>query len=119
MQTFQKLPASGDEREALRVKGQFWTPPWLAKVISARTAVLRAPFVAHLILEGKVRAAGAGPSDILKVTAYIVDVERWPRFNAIYSETMGNARPARTVVPVPQLHYGYLVEIDAIAASNG
>ena len=62
-----------------------------------------------------VSAAGAGPSDILKVTAYIVDVERWPRFNAIYSETMGNARPARTVVPVPELHFGYLVEIDAIA----
>ena len=61
-------------------------------------------------------AAGAEPSEILKITAYIVDVERWPRFNAIYSETMGNARPARTVVPVPQLHYGYLVEIDAVAA---
>jgi hypothetical protein len=34
MQTFQKLPASGGEREALRVKGQFWTPPWLAKVMA-------------------------------------------------------------------------------------
>ena len=34
MQTIQKLPASGDEREALRVKGQFWTPPWLAKVMA-------------------------------------------------------------------------------------
>ena len=35
MQTIQKLPASGDEREALRAKGQFWTPPWLAKVMAA------------------------------------------------------------------------------------
>src|SRR5208283_16001 len=26
--------ASGDEREALRVKGQFWTPSWLAKVMA-------------------------------------------------------------------------------------
>ena len=34
MRTIQKLPASGDEREALRVKGQFWTPPWLAKVMA-------------------------------------------------------------------------------------
>ncbi len=33
MQTIQKLPASGGEREALRVKGQFWTPPWLAKIM--------------------------------------------------------------------------------------
>ena len=61
-------------------------------------------------------AAGAGASDLLKVTAYIVGVENWPRFNAIYAEAMGEARPARTVVPVPELHYGYLVEIDAIAA---
>jgi 2-iminobutanoate/2-iminopropanoate deaminase len=62
------------------------------------------------------RSAGATPDDVLKVTAYIVDVERWPRFNAIYAEVMGNARPARTVVPVGELHYGYLVEIDAVAA---
>ena len=61
------------------------------------------------------RSAGATANDVLKVTAYIVDVERWPRFNAVYAEVMGNARPARAVVPVPRLHYGYLVEVDAIA----
>ena len=64
------------------------------------------------------RSAGATADDVLKVTAYIVNVERWPRFNALYAEMMGNARPARTVVPVPQLHYGYLVEVDAIAVSG-
>ena len=62
------------------------------------------------------RAAGAEPRDILKVTAYIVGVDLWPRFNAVYAEVMGEAKPARTVVPVPELHYGYLIEIDAIAA---
>lgn len=61
------------------------------------------------------RAAGATPQDILKVTVYIVGVELWPRFNAVYAEVMGEAKPARTVVPVPELHYGYLVEIDAVA----
>ncbi|MFA6310546.1 MAG: RidA family protein [Sterolibacterium sp.] len=59
--------------------------------------------------------AGAKMTDVLKVTAYIVDVANWPRFNAIYAEEMGLAKPARTVVPVAELHYGYLVEIDAIA----
>jgi 2-iminobutanoate/2-iminopropanoate deaminase len=29
---------------------------------------------------------------------------------------MGSHRPARSIVPVPALHYGYLVEMDAIAA---
>lgn len=61
------------------------------------------------------RAAGSEPRDILKLTAYIVGVDHWPRFNAVYAEIMGDARPARTVVPVPELHYGYLIEIDAVA----
>jgi 2-iminobutanoate/2-iminopropanoate deaminase len=68
---------------------------------------------------GALHAAGAGPQDIIKVTVYVAGVELWPRFNAIYAEVMGEARPARTVVPVPELHYGYLVEIDAIAACPG
>ncbi|PKP75921.1 MAG: reactive intermediate/imine deaminase [Alphaproteobacteria bacterium HGW-Alphaproteobacteria-6] len=59
---------------------------------------------------------GASVADLLKVTAYIVDVANWPRFNAVYAQMLGDARPARTVVPVPELHYGYLVEIDAVAA---
>jgi 2-iminobutanoate/2-iminopropanoate deaminase len=81
---------------------------------------------AHLPFEDQVRQAlenvltalrstGATAADLLKITAYIVDVERWPRFNAVYAEVMGDARPARTVVPIAQLHYGYLVEVDAIA----
>jgi reactive intermediate/imine deaminase len=61
------------------------------------------------------RAAGAEPQDILKVTAYIVGVDLWPRFNAVYAEVMGEAKPARTVVPITELHYGYLIEIDAVA----
>ena len=61
------------------------------------------------------RAAGASPQDILRVTVYIAGVHHWPRFNEIYAQIMGEARPARSVVPVPELHYGYLVEIEAIA----
>ena len=40
----------------------------------------------------------------------------WPAFNAIYGEKFGTHKPARTVVPVSALHYGYLVEMDAVAA---
>ncbi|WP_158808786.1 RidA family protein [Beijerinckia sp. L45] len=60
-------------------------------------------------------AAGSGPDGVLKVTAYIVGVENWPAFNAIYAEVFGAARPARAVVPVPSLHHGYLIEIEATA----
>lgn len=60
-------------------------------------------------------AAGGTPQQLARVTAYIVGVGNWPRFNAVYARLLPDARPARTVVPVPELHYGYLVEVDAIA----
>ena len=62
-------------------------------------------------------AAGASPRHLIKVTVYLVGVENWPLFNAIYAELMGEARPARSVVPVPELHHGHRVEIEAIAAA--
>lgn len=60
-------------------------------------------------------AAGGEPRHLARVTAYIVDVANWPRFNGVYARMLGDAKPARTVVPVPELHHGYLVEIDAVA----
>ncbi len=64
-------------------------------------------------------AAGSGADRILKATVYIADASHWPAFNAVYARKLGDHRPARTVVPVAQLHYGYLVEMDAIAALRG
>ncbi len=63
-----------------------------------------------------VEAGGSGKSQVLKVTAFIVGVENWPAFNAVYAKTFGDWRPARSVVPVPALHHGCLIELEAIAA---
>ena len=62
-----------------------------------------------------VEGAGLRRDRIAKVTAYLVGVEYWPAFNAIYAEVLGDHRPARAVVPVPALHHGYLIELEAIA----
>lgn len=69
-------------------------------------------------LRAALASAGADLGSVVKVTAYIVGVGHWPRFNAVYAAVMGDARPARAVVPVPELHHGYLVEIDAIAVRH-
>lgn len=61
------------------------------------------------------QAAGCTPQHLVKVTVYLVGIAHWPRFNAVYASMLGEARPARSVVPVPELHHGYLVEIDAVA----
>ncbi|WP_427969398.1 RidA family protein [Altererythrobacter sp.] len=66
-------------------------------------------------LLGILEAAGGSPEYLHRVTAYIVGVANWPEFNRVYGDMLGDVRPARSVVPVPELHYGYLVEVDAIA----
>jgi reactive intermediate/imine deaminase len=64
-------------------------------------------------------AAGSDTANLARVTAYIVGAENWGIFNEIYGRMLPDARPARTIVPVEELHYGYLVEIDAIAVLPG
>lgn len=65
--------------------------------------------------EAALAAGGCGWQDVLKVTVYLAGVEHWPAFDATYREVLGDARPARAVVPVPALHYGVLVEVEAVA----
>ncbi len=58
---------------------------------------------------------GSSLNKVVKVTAYLSDVHLWPKFNALYADFMGTHRPVRTVVPVPELHYGYQLEVELIA----
>jgi 2-iminobutanoate/2-iminopropanoate deaminase len=64
-------------------------------------------------------AAGSGLDQVVQMTIYVSDVSHWSAVNQVYAEIMGSHRPARAVVPVGELHYGYLVEIQAIAAVGG
>lgn len=59
-------------------------------------------------------AAGSSRDKVLKTTAYIPDISMWGKVNEIYAEFFGNHKPARTVVPSTALHYGCLIEIDAV-----
>jgi len=53
---------------------------------------------------------------LVQVRAYLVDIADWAPFNALYAEWIGPHRPARAVVPVPALHHGLRIELEAIAA---
>lgn len=68
-------------------------------------------------VEAILLASGSALDRLLSVTIYVTDVALWPRVNAAYARVLGAHRPARAVVPVPTLHHGYLVEIQAIAAT--
>jgi len=67
-------------------------------------------------LEAVLKSAGSSLDRVLKVTVYVSDISLWEKVNAEYARVFGDHRPARAVVPTRELHYGFLVEIDAVAA---
>ena len=61
------------------------------------------------------RAAGATPADVLKVTVYLTDIDDRPRINPVRQEFFGAARPASTLIEVSRLAIpGMRVEIEAV-----
>ena len=58
---------------------------------------------------------GSSKEKIIKTTVYIPNIDYWPVVNAIYAEFLGEHKPARTIVPTNTLHFGALIEIEAIA----
>ena len=62
------------------------------------------------------KASGSDLSRVLRMTIYVSDIELWPAVNTVYARVMGDHRPARAVVPVKELHYGFKIEIETIAA---
>ena len=60
-------------------------------------------------------AAGSDVSRLVQVRVYVDNLANWPAFNALYAEWAGNAKPARAVVPTGTLHYGFKVEVEAVA----
>lgn len=63
------------------------------------------------------KAANSDLSQILKMTVYVADIELWSAVNEVYARVLGEHRPARAVIPTGKLHYGFLIEIEAIAAT--
>jgi len=61
-------------------------------------------------------AAGSNLNQVVKTTIYISDIQLWNRVNQVYARCFGDHRPARVVVPTRSLHFGFQIEMDAIAA---
>lgn len=63
-------------------------------------------------------AANSDLSCLLKVNIYLSDIGDWSKVNEIYTQTLGDHKPARVVVPTGPLHYGFKIEMDAVAAQR-
>ncbi len=70
-------------------------------------------------VDAALRGGGSSVGHLLQVRVYITDIAQWPAFNEIYAAWAGAARPARAVVPVPTLHYGCMLEVEAIGLAAG
>lgn len=64
------------------------------------------------------KSAGSGVDRLVQVRVYVSDIGDWPAFNTLYARWAGSARPARAVVPVPALHYGFRIEVEAVALAG-
>lgn len=66
----------------------------------------------HAIL----KAAGSDWDRVLKMTVFVADINLWDAVNKVYARILGENRPARAIIPCGKLHYGFLIEIEAVAA---
>lgn len=67
-------------------------------------------------IETILKDSGSDKKKILKTTVYISNMSHWPRVNEVYRKFFGKHKPARAVVPTKELHYGVMIEIEAVAA---
>ena len=95
------------------VSGQLPIDPQGNKLADASFEMQAEQVLANV--RGALESVGSSIAQLVQVRVYIVDVENWMSFNQIYARWAGEARPARAVVPVPQLHYGFKIEVEATA----
>ena len=66
-------------------------------------------------VEQIVVAAGSSKDKILQMRLYISNVDLWDKVNKVYTIFFGDHKPVRSVIPTRDLHFGCLIEIEAVA----
>lgn len=62
-----------------------------------------------------VEEAGGSLQDIVKVTIYLSNINNWSKVNAVYEQFFNYEPPARCVLEIANIHYGFKIEAEAIA----
>ncbi len=70
-------------------------------------------------IDAVLASAGVDSGRLVSVRVYVTDIALWPQFNTLYAAWIGAHTPTRAVVPVPLLHYGFKIEIEAVALLAG
>jgi 2-iminobutanoate/2-iminopropanoate deaminase len=66
-------------------------------------------------IERTLREAGASMSDVVKINAFVTNLEEYPDYASVRAERFGSELPASATVQVGGLLVGAHIEIDAVA----
>lgn len=62
-----------------------------------------------------IESAGGSKETIVQMRLYVTDIAHWDAANEVYTQIMGDAKPARSVVAVAGLHKGYSIAVEGVA----
>jgi reactive intermediate/imine deaminase len=66
-------------------------------------------------VQAALEAAGSCVARLVQVRVYVTDIGHWPVFDQLYRQWADSLPCSRCVVPVPVLHYGFAIEMEATA----
>jgi len=70
-------------------------------------------------VERVLHAAGLERTDVVFCRVYVAGMSNWDEVNEAYAGFFGDHKPARIIIDTNELHFGCLVEIEAVAEVNG
>ena len=69
--------------------------------------------IACILTESK-----SGLEHLVSVQIFLPNISLWDQVNVVYTRLLGAHKPARTVIPCGPLHYGALIEVNAVAVTS-
>jgi len=66
-------------------------------------------------LKAVLKAAGSSLEDVVKVTAFLKDMNDFKEFNDVYAQYLGDGKPARSTVQAARLPLDVRVEVECFA----
>ena len=70
-------------------------------------------------MQAILQAANSDLDKLVNVQIFIPDIEYWSTVDEVFARTLGKHKPARTIIPCSPLHYGALIEANAVALITG
>ena len=95
------------------VSGQLPIKPDGTKLVDASFDEQSAQVLANV--KAALEGAGSSIDKLMQVRVYVASLDDWPAFNVVYAQWAGDARPSRAVVPTGPLHFGFRIEVEAVA----